>query len=541
MFNFRRGFSDGIFSECLLPGDAGKIYVKDGKVFVTVSDPGLPKKTIAEACVFSGVQGYETNLAGIKQGSVIADEYLASLSAPKNAAAELVVSKDSLSADLTVSPPTLGGTFPSLSELNSLCSQKGVVYGIKQDLLAQISEEGICGNAMTIAEGQPAVNGANASVEVFVKMETRAPKEDESGNVDLRDMGAITRITPGQVLAVKTPPTEGQDGKSVRGIDLRAKNGKDISFPGGPGTAVSEDGLQLLSAIEGCLSIINGKIHVLNIFTVEGDVDYSVGNIDFSGGVIVNGAVRDGFTVQAVGDVSINGVVEGALVRSSSNIIVSGGIRGTNKGKLEAEGDITIGFADQATLRSGKNMNIKNALLHSKVECGGTLTVLGGQKSQITGGKIQAEKEVVCLTLGSEAETKTEVTVGVSASKNERRKNLQLEIESEKDALTKIETNIAFLKKLESEGKLTPEKRDLLLKLTKSMYQIKGSLTAKTAEEEMLTAELEMSKVSCSVRVKGTCYPGVTIIIRGQNYVVRDKMKFCSFVYEKGDIKVRPF
>ena len=52
---------------------------------------------------------------------------------------------------------------------------------------------------------------------------------------------------------------------------------------------------------------------------------------------------------------------------------------------------------------------------------------------------------------------------------------------------------------------------------------------------------MENSKAKGCVRVKGVCYPGVTVSVRGLTYIVREKQQFCSFVYDGGEVKVKPF
>jgi uncharacterized protein (DUF342 family) len=41
--------------------------------------------------------------------------------------------------------------------------------------------------------------------------------------------------------------------------------------------------------------------------------------------------------------------------------------------------------------------------------------------------------------------------------------------------------------------------------------------------------------------VKGVCYPGVSIWMRGVTYQVKESFKFCSFAFEEGEIRLRTF
>ena len=235
--------------------------------------------------------------------------------------------------------------------------------------------------------------------------------------------------------------------------------------------------MKLHAVIDGNLILKGGKLHVLPVFQVDGDVDYSVGNIDFIGTVIVNGAVREGFSVSSSGDIEVRGVVEGARLLSKTSISITGGVRGMNKAEISADGDITAGFIDQAKVRSNQNISVNNAVLHSDLAARGAITVLGGQKAQVAGGKIQAGMEVVCLTLGSEMGTRTEVIVGVIPELNERKKALVSMLAETEEKGEKIEANLAFLKKLEALGQIDENKRDLMISLTKAKFQFRARPT----------------------------------------------------------------
>ena len=270
-------------------------------------------------------------------------------------------------------------------------------------------------------------------------------------------------------------------------------------------------------------------------------MDYSIGNINFIGTVVVNGAVREGFEIVTTGNIEIRGVVEGAHLSSKGNIVISGGVRGMNKANLEAEGEISVGFIDQARLRSGRNITVTNAVLHSDLAAREKITVMGGAKAQIAGGKIQAGLEVACLTLGSEMGTKTEVAVGVLPEISERRKQLVAIIAETEDKEGKVEANLGFLKKAEETEQLDDNKRALMISLTKAKFQMQNKLHSLREELRDIDEQMESSKNRGSVRVKGVCHPGVTVSIRGMAYIVREKQMFCSFVFEDGEIRIRPY
>ncbi len=113
----------------------------------------------------------------------------------------------------------------------------------------------------------------------------------------------------------KTLPTEGEDGMSVTGRVIKAKNGKAIQFKKGKNTIVSEDGLQLLAEKSGIVQFTGDQIDIIEVLMIQGDVGVETGNINFTGKVIVSGNVMSGYEIISNEDIEINGIVECATLK----------------------------------------------------------------------------------------------------------------------------------------------------------------------------------------------------------------------------------
>ena len=460
----------------------------------------------------------------------------------KAAEIDVQIGTDKLTADIWIEPPFGNAPWPTEEDVVRKLQEKGVIHGLLQDAIRDLLKKRDSRQWIRIAQGTPAVDGVDSEVEYKIAFGSSKPKEVEDGqNVDFRDTSSVTSILKNQLLATRTPATEGREGMNVLGAPIRAKNGRERTIPSGSGVRISETGNELYADIDGHLVLKNGKLNVLPIFQVDEDLDFSVGNIEFVGAVLVRGSVREGFSIVSSGDVEVNGVVEGAKIQSGGNILIHGGIRGMSKAHISAEGDVSAGFIDQANVRAKKNLNVKNAVLHSDVGAHGSVIVVGGSKAQIAGGKVQAGSEVICLNLGSEMGTRTEVTVGVLPEYVERRKELLAALDADEVNHKKIETNIQYLKKLEATGQLDETKRGILISLMKANFQLQSKLKTEQNEFRELEELVEKSKTQGAVRVKGVCYPGVTVSMRGLTYIVREEQKFCSFVYDGGEIKVKPY
>jgi len=453
------------------------------------------------------------------------------------------LSKDSMSASVAVEPPFFTNPWPNEPEILESLGRKNITFGIDREAIKKIIGMKLADEHVVVAQGKPPRNGEHARIEFFLDPDKPPEVDSEAEKIDHRDRSVFINVKKDDHIATKHPATQGENGMTVTGAEIKAVPGKDIQFPIGSGLSVSSDGLLLTAAIEGRLLRKDNKVSVLPELEVKGDVDFGVGNIDFTGSVRILGSVREGFNILAGGNVEIREVVEGARVESASDIVITGGIRGMGKCRVIAAGNLTAGFADQAYIRSGGEIKIKNSVLHSDVAAHNIITVLGGKKPQIAGGKIQAGVEVVCHTLGSEMGTKTEVVVGLPPQQAERRKELQGLLAQHKENIDKLEVNLSFLKKQEQAGALDENKRALMVTATKSKFKLQAAFKSAQEELQELESLLEMVKSKGIVRVKDICYPGVTVTIRGYTYVVREAFKFAAFVFDssEGEIKVRSF
>ncbi len=458
----------------------------------------------------------------------------------KDAQILIHLAKDNMSATATLEAPFFTKPWPSEQDVRDALGQKGVVFGIDDGAIADLIRNRVLDDSPVVARGTPPREGENARIELKIDPD-RPPEVNENERVDHWNRSTLINVAAGQEVAVKHPAVPGENGTTVIGSTVKAAAVKDIAFPAGSGLSTAEGNeLSLVAATDGQLVWKDRKLTVIPELEIKGDVDFGVGSVDFTGAVRIKGAVREGFHVISVGDIEIREMVEGAHVESRGSVVIHGGVRGMSKGLVRADGDITLGFADQATLFC-RNLYVKNALLHSHATVQGAVIVSGGGKAQIAGGRIEAGSEVSCQILGSEMGTRTEVVVGIPPDQLERRRTLQAEIAQHKENLTKLEANLVFLKKLEAAGQLDNPKRTMMVSATKMKFQLQAALGP--LEDELVALEERLNTVRNKgiVRVRDVCYPGVLISLKGVSYVVREACKFSSFAVENGTVVLKPF
>ena len=462
----------------------------------------------------------------------------------KDAKILVTLSKDKMTASIKIEPPFFAKPWPTEHDVLKTLEAHGIKIGIDNKAIQSMLVRRLAEEDVIVANGIPPVEGHDAWIELIKDPDKPFEVRDDE-KIDFWSRSTIVTVHPGQEIAIKHPLENGKNGVDVTGAVVRSNTVRNIEFSFGEGLKRDEENsLLLVATAEGQLKNERGRLVILPELDIHNDINFAVGSIDFTGAVKIHGSVQEGFHVTAQGNIDIHGTVEGADIDSQGVVIVHGGIRGMGKGTVRANGDISLSFADQATIRSGGTILAKNSILHSRLYAGRAVVALGsGKHSQIAGGRIEAGLEVSCNILGSEMGTKTEVIVGLPPEMLEKRKVFTTEIKRCEENLEKIEPNFILLKKLEAAGKLDDNKRVMMMNLTKMKFQLQATLEAMQTELNKLEENLALVRDKGIVRVKDTCYSGVYISIRGLNYIVRETCKYTSFIAddEKRCIVLAPF
>lgn len=449
---------------------------------------------------------------------------------------EITVDKEGMEAYLTVYPPISGGKEINKEDILTALEEKNIKSGILFEDIDKIVDEKKYNIRILIAKGKPAVHGKDARVEYNINIvKEKKIRITEDGKVDYKDLSLINNVDEGELLATIIPATEGVNGEDIYGNVIKAKDGKKIAIPKGRNVIVSEDGLKLISAIKGEVKIIDNKINVFPVHTIEGNVDNSTGNIKFVGKVVVKGNVLTGFTIEADEDVEVYGVVEGARIISKGNIILHRGIQGVNKGELTCEGDLIAKFIENSKVYAKGNIQ-SEAIMHSIVYCGKKLEVLG-KKGLIVGGEIKASDEIKAKTIGSPMATITAVEVGINPDIRKKYDELLKEKNRYNENLEKLSKAVDLLTKFNQKGELTEDKKELLNRSIVLKLQTQKALEDITNEIEEIAAYIEDIS-NGKIKVENVVYPGTRITIGTNCMYIRDQIQYATFYRVSGEIKV---
>lgn len=442
-----------------------------------------------------------------------------------------------LAAFLEVQPPTGQGLPCTYDQAMQILAEHNVVFGINEQRVKELIANGR--EKAVVAQGILPVNGQAAKLEFYFPLpgQKLAPTIDEKGVADYHNLGLINNIRRGEMLVLKTLATPGTPGRNVLGEEIVPKPGRDMVIPRGKNTVANSDETQLYAAVDGHVSLVGGKVVVSPVYNLDGDVDFSSGDIDFVGNVLINGNVASGFKVKAGGDIEIRGFIENAEVTAEGSIQVMGGITGGLKGLVKAGENLQARFVENSRIEAGGNIFIREAIMQSHVKAGDNVKVMD-KKGIIVGGVIQASGEVECKILGSQLATQTAVEVGVNPYYREEYHRLVKAHGEIKKTVDNLGHNISvFQKSGMSMDDLDDKKRQLLMRILDEFKKQRREL--QQMEERMVFLEQEFEKIS-NARISAweIVYPGVRLSIGQCVHVVNDPIKYSAFILEKGEIKV---
>ena len=447
------------------------------------------------------------------------------------------LSRDKMLGVIWFMPPGENGRKLSLEEIKEAINQKGIVKGINEEALIELSQDKKYNYKYVIAQGVPAVHGEDG--ELFLNFDRErlihfVPKQKENGTVDFKDLGTVFNVKKGDVLATRTLATMGQNGYNVLGGEVRAKKGKQVRLPKGKNTECLDD-LTLISSVDGKLEYDGYNVYINTVYTVNGDVDSSTGNIKFVGNVVVRGSVLSGFTVEAAGSVEVQGPVEDAIIIAGKDIFLSYGIQGTEKSKIIAGGNIVTKFIQNAHVEA-KGDIITEAIIHSTVTAGNDIKVDMG-KGTIVGGSITAANMIIAKSIGSSMGTVSDVQIGVLPELYQEHKELANKLQDKQEELAKLEQSIMFLNNKFKEGTLDANRRIMFSKLKLSRQPIMEQVEQLKHEFEHLSDKLRDVQNGV-IKSKDAIYPGVKITLGNMVKYIDDPKRGCTIRKIDGELSI---
>jgi uncharacterized protein (DUF342 family) len=443
---------------------------------------------------------------------------------------------DKMEAYMTLYPKDCFNESITLERVLNFLEQKGITHGIQkksiEDELQSLSDSP---KEILVAMGKRAVSGEDSYYKVDSMTDLKKGMERSDGSMDFYNRGEFKVVNKGDWVATFFPHTEGVNGFDVTGKVFEAVSGKEVEdLVMGEGIAPSEDGLHYVATRPGMISKGNGVIQIEQLLEFPNDIDFATGNIFLSNGSVhVKGDVKSNFKVVCPGDIIVENFVEDAQLNAGGNIDVLAGVAmGNGSGVLKAKGNVSVKFAQNATIRSEADVT-SASFMHSQIHAAGRVTCIDGS-GKLQGGQIFCGDCLEVNELGSNVDSLTKVSI----QKFEDYYADFFKMLGEKERILKTmceQLDVPYLSD-HVECALFQDKEKMKLLI------IKERLHSKILEMKNFITEQRIrfqSYKKRSVTVHGKLHPNTEITIDGHSLVIRESRQNCIIYFDEEEKKMQ--
>lgn len=431
---------------------------------------------------------------------------------------------DLLSAYVTISKDNK----LSKNAIYAMLEDNDIEYGIIDENIELLAEKGSEAGEVLIAKGVQLEKGCDGSYDMkWRKYEPPTPYERTDGTMDFATVDFVDMVKTGQPVAIYTPAVKGVDGRTVTGMVIEEKSGKDLPKLTGKFLAVRPDGVTYVAKKDGYIIFDENKyrIDIQDVLVINGNINRLYGNVFYDGTVRVNGNVGEGAIISAKGDVIVTGYVQSSYISAGNKVVAIGGINANDSGYICAQGGVYAEYIESSNIFAGEEVQA-NYILNSNVTAG-TEIVVKGSKGVVCGGTLSAGYKVSVQTVGNRSFVKTIVVVGKNASMSER-------VTAAKSFKAEIERDINTLKKGEEYLRHTVPADQLP---ANDMY-IKFGIAVQMKEQSLKRVNDDIAEVEswiknsdrALVNVFGTAYPNTEININEVTRQLDSNMFNVSFI-----------
>ncbi|MCI8818554.1 MAG: DUF342 domain-containing protein [Oscillibacter sp.] len=426
------------------------------------------------------------------------------------------LSSDKLYAWMVAFPPVGPGAELTKEMIWQSLSEHSISFGVNTKLVDRIPRaRDRYFTLYLVAKGKPAFDGRNGNiVDYFPRAIDRVLEVNEFGQVDYTALNLICNVEEGQEICRLIRPTEGEPGRTVLDQEVPAKSGKSVPLPKGRNTEISEDGDALIAAMPGHVEFTGHNFQVKPVLDIDGNVDFSTGNIKFVGDVNIKGDVLSGFSVRAMGNIHVGGVVEaGSTVDAGGDLTVVKGILGDGSTVIRASRCIFSKYIENSTIVVRENLQT-DCIVNGSIFCDGEVIVRSGRGS-IMGGKVWAAHKISASAVGAKSECRTSVSLGGLPCTIFERDSARKELRHLSQELERLEDQLD-----------SPSKSSLLGK-TRMKLSV-AELKLKQLEEDLNAAKAELKDKDDSGRLEcSIAYPGTEITFGNEIFRVRQETRQC--------------
>lgn len=424
---------------------------------------------------------------------------------------------------------------PTKEQVMEAMANAGVTNGLKEESIEKLVNRPIYNIKIQVGAGTPSVQGVDGFVEFFVKKDKEyKPEIDEEGDVDFKNLDYFQMVKEGQMLAAVHLPEPGQPGMDVLGNELPARDGREAKNPKGKNTTYNEDENVLFAACDGIINFVTDIVNVSDVLHITGSVDNNTGNIDFAGDVIIEGDVREGFSVKAGGNLIVKGLVESATLEAGGDVQIVKGVNGDDGCYIKVGGNFRSLYVEHCQVEVEGDI-MAESIIESHITCQGDIDVSSSGRGTLVGGEVNVKGTLQVRTLGNENERITNVKIiGVETGVQDEITSLMVEKENCTKTMEKlkVERRKIFQPMLDDDDPINIQ----IKKIDKEIINLQTKADSATKKIQEMKDKWSYEYLGC-IACHGKMYFGTRIYFGEERYqFTTESLDHCRIYWEDGEI-----
>jgi uncharacterized protein (DUF342 family) len=436
---------------------------------------------------------------------------------------------NSIEAYLSIYPPIGTGNAMTGEQITASIAEDGVRVNIDEAMLKSIidrHERGIVVEHELLAKGVEPRAGKDAVITLQFSDTDKRPKIATDGKIDYKNIDNIAHAKKGDVLISKKPATMGIRGITVKNAEIQPTAGKDVEILQGEGVLLNPLGTQYVALQDGYVEFKNNVLSVHQVLFIKKDVDFSTGNIAFTGTVHVRGDVLSGFRVEAKKDVIVDGICGDCEIIAHNDLVIKTGIKGSENNLFLAKGNATIGYAEKAKVQARGDIIVKKYAYNSEL-CAGKQIIADTGEGIVAGGVLRAFSEISAKQLGTQGNSKFNIFLGTKYYIEQAVERIRKEKIRLAEKINEINELLKRFNLVRPDVANNPR----ILKLQDMRRVCEATIAKMTEKEEELTDSAKAKKPK--VKIRGAAYEGITVNFFGSSSTLREKAENVVFYLDE--------
>ncbi len=414
-----------------------------------------------------------------------------------DASLELFLSLDEMLLLGKFIPPKDNGKLLVADEIEASLTTLGIAHGIQTRTISEAVFQ--CNMNKKVLSDIILARGTQPkkTVPAYLRLDERLfnlafPLEKTINNVDMKSYSKLVIVKKGELLARAVHSQPGSNGFTVKGDPIPFGK-KDVKFLK-PGSHTLYAHGKVFSKHAGRFVVERDTFDILNTLEIDGDVDYSVGHINFPGDVTINGRVLDGFHLVSGGNLILKGPLDASEVMVNKDLTCGGGIFGNGPAIVRCGGEIKCNFVENCHVEALGDIYAGKEILNAQVFTNGGVRFSDGGK--IVNSTVWAMGPVYVNRIGNE-KTRSHLIMGMDFVIHRKIEKLRVLYREEESKLLKIKDRVETV--LQPNQTVQDVQKALQLKMDQLVLEINALQPSLMHFENTILA------------VKGEIWPGTIL------------------------------